>query len=232
MEPARLQVVFGELTLMIKILRLSVQLAGCMLLTAAAVCPAADRILIDDFENGMKPGWTKKVFQGETDYSVVETDQGQVLQAQSNAAASGLVYEIEYAPAEYPILAWRWKIEKTIASGDERSKACDDYAARIYVIFPHWFFPKTRSLNYIWANHLPQNEILPNAYTGNAMMLAASSGPANAGQWVEVRRNIVADYRRAFGEDPPQVGAIAIMTDTDNTGESATAWYDDILIMQ
>jgi hypothetical protein len=31
-----------------------------------------------------------------------------------------------------------------------------------------------------------------------------------------------------FGEESPPVGAIAIMTDTDNTGESVTAYYDDI----
>ena len=54
------------------------------------------------------------------------------------------------------------------------------------------------------------------------------SGSAMAGQWVSVQRNIIADYRRAFGEDPPTVGAIAIMTDTDQTGESALAWYADI----
>lgn len=33
-----------------------------------------------------------------------------------------------------------------------------------------------------------------------------------------------------FGEEPPQVEGIAIMTDTDNTGESAIAYYDDIKI--
>lgn len=33
-----------------------------------------------------------------------------------------------------------------------------------------------------------------------------------------------------FGEEPPLAGGIAIMTDTDNTGESATAYYDDIRI--
>ena len=207
-------------------------LAGSMLLVVGTVYAASEQIVIDDFEKGLSPAWSKKVFKGETSYSVVETDQGKVLQAQSTAAASGLVYEIEYAPAEYPTLGWRWKIEKTIDKGDERTKAGDDYAARVYVIFPHWFFPKTRTLNYIWANHLPQNEILPNAYTGNAMMLAATSGSALAGTWVEVQRNIIEDYRRAFGEDPPEVGAIAIMTDTDNTGEAVTAWYDDIRIGQ
>ena len=189
---------------------------------------AADQILIDDFEKGLNTHWTTKSFEGETRYSVVTDGDGHVLQAQSEASASGLVYEIDFDPVEHPILSWRWKITGTVKKGNENTKAGDDYAARIYVIFPHWFFPKTRTLNYIWANHLPENEILPNAYTGNAMMLAASSGEARAGEWVEVRRNLIADYRRAFGEDPPEAGAIAIMTDTDNTGEKAMAWYDDI----
>jgi hypothetical protein len=61
-------------------------------------------------------------------------------------------------------------------------------------------------------------------------MIAVESGAAKAGTWVEERRNIVADYRRAFGGAPPRIGAIAIMTDTDNTGGSAEAWYDDIRI--
>jgi hypothetical protein len=43
-----------------------------------------------------------------------------------------------------------------------------------------------------------------------------------------VQRNLLDDYRQAFGEEPPNVGAIAIMTDTDNTGETAVAWYGDI----
>ena len=205
-------------------------LIGVVLLVAASAAAAPDGILIDDFENGLSSAWTPKVFKGTTRYSVVEAGQGHVLKAESNASASGLVRKISYDPAEYPILSWRWKIDRTIAKGDERTKAGDDYAARIYVVFPHWFFLKTRTLNYIWANHLPENGMLANAYTGNAMMIAASSGPGKTGTWVAVRRNIVDDFRRAFGEDPPAVGAIAVMTDTDNTGETATAWYDDIRV--
>ena len=199
-----------------------------LVFTIGAVGAAGDRLLIDDFENGLAPGWSEKSFEGETRYRVVREGDDHVLQAKSQAAASGLVYELDFDPVEYPFLSWRWKIEDTIAAGDERTKQGDDYAARVYVIFPHWFFPKTRTLNYIWANHLPAGEILPNAYTGNAMMLAVASGPAQAGEWMQVRRNIVEDFRRAFGEDPPAAGAIAIMTDTDNTASAATAWYDDI----
>ena len=191
---------------------------------------AAAAIAIDDFEHGLAAAWTVKSFKGETVYRVVAENGNHVLQAESRGTASGLVYHVDVDPHDYPLLTWRWKVAGTIPAGDERSKAGDDYAARVYVIFPHWFFPKTRTLNYIWANHLPKGELLPNAYTANAMMIAVQSGPQLAGRWLAERRDIVADYRRAFGEDPPRLGAVAVMTDTDNTGALATAWYDDLVL--
>jgi len=188
----------------------------------------AETLLIDDFDQGLRAGWQEKSFSGHTRYRVVAEGGGQVLQADSRDAASGLVYEIKADPRQLPILSWRWKVAGTVPGGDERSKQGDDYAARIYVIFPHWFFPKTKTLNYIWANRLPQGEHIPNPFTGNAIMLAVESGPGQAGEWISERRNVFQDYRQVFGNDPPTIGAIAIMTDTDNTGSTATAWYDDI----
>ncbi len=61
-------------------------------------------------------------------------------------------------------------------------------------------------------------------------MIALQSGDQRAGSWLEERVNVYEDYRRLFGEEPPPVGAIAIMTDTDQTGERAVAWYDDLRI--
>ena len=59
-------------------------------------------------------------------------------------------------------------------------------------------------------------------------MVAVESGDGNAGRWIDEERNLAEDYRLAFGEDPPRIGAVAIMTDTDNTGEEAVAWYGAI----
>ena len=200
-------------------------------LLLAPTAQAASRV-IDDFEGGLKPAWEVKSFKGTTDYQVVTDGGGKVLRAESKGTASGLVYAIDYAPADYPVLAWRWKVANIIPQGDETVKSGDDYAARVYVVFPHWLFFKTRSINYIWANKLPKEAFLPNAFTGNAVMLAVESGPGRVGEWIGERRNIVDDYRRFFGEEPPAVGAIAIMTDTDQTGSTATAWFDDIRIEQ
>lgn len=201
-----------------------------LILFAGAGDAGAERLLIDDFERGLDPAWDVKSFKGQTSYRVVVDAGNHVLQAESRGAASGLVRKLDVDPRDYPILAWRWKVLGPIPQGDERTRAGDDYAARVYVIFPHWFFPKTRTLNYIWANRLPAGEFLPNAYTANAVMIAVQSGPEQAGQWLLERRDIVADFRRAFGEEPPRIGAIAIMTDTDNTGAAATAWYDDLML--
>lgn len=192
---------------------------------------AGDRvILIDDFEAGLNSDWQVKKFRGETEYRVVAEGDGHCLQARSTASASGLVREIKYALQDYPVLAWRWRVDNVLARGDARTREGDDYAARVYVVFPHWFPPKTRSINYIWANRLPRESHIPNPFFSNAVMVAVESGAERTGVWVDERRNVLEDYRAIFGEEPPSVGAVAIMTDTDNTGESALACYDDIVI--
>jgi len=172
--------------------------------------------------------WEKKIFKGETVYEPVVEEGRPALKAESRASASALIYRVSLDPKTYPWFSWSWKIARTIRKGDERTKWGDDYAARVYVVYPSVLFWKTRAVNYIWANRLPQGEFLPNAYTGNAVMVAVESGDANAGRWIDEERNLVEDYRRAFGEDPPKIGAVAIMTDTDNTGGEAVAWYGAI----
>jgi hypothetical protein len=201
-------------------------------LAVAVAAGAAERsVVIDDFEDDLRPEWEVKEFKGRTVYLVAHDDDGShVLKAESRDAASGLIFKMKYSLRDYPILAWRWKVANILDKGDETKKEGDDYPARVYVVFPHWFFPKTKSINYIWANKLPKGQHVPNPFTGNAVMVAVQSGRENVGRWISERRNVYEDYRRLFGEEPPMVGAIAIMTDTDNTGGSATAWYDDIRI--
>lgn len=188
--------------------------------------------LLEDFEQGLSSAWEKKIFKGETFYRVVADGQGHCLKAECENSASGLVLKKEYDLKEFQVLSWRWKVDGVLEKGDGRSKAGDDFPARIYVIFPHWLPWKTRSINYIWANRLPEGTVIPNSHTGNAVMFALQSGAGNAERWVTERRNVYEDFRQAFGEEPPKVGAIAIMTDADNTGGRATAWYDDLGLEQ
>ena len=187
-------------------------------------------IVIDDFANGIKPEWKSKSFKGKTEYTWIKEDNRRYVRATSRGSASGLVYEIEFDPQQYPYLTWQWKVDNIITSGDASQKSGDDYGARVYVVFPSVFFWNTRAINYIWANKLPKEQAVPNPYTANAIMVSVESGLAESGKWITETRNIYEDYKRYFGKEPPKVGAIAIMTDTDDTGESVSADYGPIAL--
>lgn len=206
-------------------------LAVALLLAAPAAAPAAAAELkLGNFSAGDLTGWEVKEFKGRTSYDLVADGGRTVLRAQADGTASGLIKEIKVDPRQYPLLRWSWKVEGVLAKGDAHVKAGDDYAARVYVVFPSLIFWRTRAINYIWANKLPQGQFIANPFTGNAMMVAVRSGPSQAGQWLSEERNLVADYKLLFGEEPGEIGAVAVMTDTDNTGEKAIAYYGDIVL--
>jgi len=190
----------------------------------------------------------KKIPQ-HTQYQLIQSsDKRIVIKATSNASASGLVKKVKINLKKTPIIQWRWKIDNTLKRSDVHKKSGDDYPARIYIMFEYdadkvGFFKKAKykagrllfgdipiaAINYIWANKAAKNTIVENAYTDFAMMIVAESGEKNIGQWLNVERNVYQDYIDAFGEEPPLINAVAIMSDTDNTSEFATAYYGDII---
>lgn len=190
----------------------------------------AAELPVSSFADEGLAGWESKSFKGVTEYRVIKENGLSVVKAVSTASASGLVKKISFSPAKYRYLRWRWKITHTVTGGDEKSRDGDDYAARVYVIFPGRFFWQMKAINYIWANKLAKGKFAPNAYTANTKMVAVESGNEKAGQWLAEERDLLADYRTLFGTDPPEAEAIAIMTDTDNTDGIAEAWYADIIL--
>jgi len=192
--------------------------------------PEDCEIIVDDFSNGIGPGWSKKSFTGETQYSIAQ-DKGQpYLRATSNGTASALYYKIEYDPREYPYIVWKWKVDNIIEKGDATKKSGDDYAARLFVVFPSSFFVSTETLNYIWANKLPKDSSVVCPYMDNSIMVSVQSGTAKTGKWLTESRNVFEDYKKYFGRQPKKVSAIAIMTDTDDTKGKASAGYGTIEI--
>lgn len=201
-----------------------------ILLVLAIASTGGAATAVGRFSAGDLTGWEEQTFRGKrkTTYTLVTDGDRTVVRATSDRAASGLLKKVDIAAKELPILRWSWKIGGIIRNGNALTKAGDDYAARVYVVFPRTLFWRTKAISYVWANHVPKGSSVPNAYTGNVMMVAMESGGALAGKWIAERRNIYEDYVRLFGEEPPKLGAVAIMTDTDNTGTAATAWYGDI----
>lgn len=196
--------------------------------------------------------WQPLTFKGierHTRYALVADEGRTVVAADSRSAASGIIRRIAIDPQRYPILTWRWKVSGTLTKGDAARKAGDDYPARLYITFAadprhlsaierlrnqaarllYGEAPPSAALTYIWANRTAKEAIVPNPYTARVQMVAVQSGAALSGRWVEERRDLYADYVKAFGQAPPPISGVALMTDTDNTGEAVQAWYGDIL---
>jgi Protein of unknown function (DUF3047) len=200
-------------------------LAGAALWANAGVA----RVNVGQFSQGDMHGWQPKRFAGETHYSLVNDHGRHVLRAVSHASASGLYRQVHINLARTPYLHWSWKVGNVLGHADERTRRGDDYAARVYVVFSGGLlFWRTRAIDYVWSSNQPVGSVWPNAFTSHVRMVAVESGPARIGRWMDERRDVRADYRRMFGADPGPVDAVAIMTDTDNTGLAATAWYGDI----
>lgn len=194
-----------------------------------------------------KPLVFKKVPKNTT-YTLVKDGGTVVVKAVSAATASGLVKEITIDPREYTVVRWRWKIENLLKTGDATKKEGDDYPARLYITFEYdpdkvSFWKKVKykagrvifgdipiaAINYIWDAKAMQGLFIDNAFTDFAKMIVVRSGSQGVGTWMEEERNIYEDYQTAFGGEPPMINGVAIMTDTDNTKESATAYYGDIV---
>lgn len=187
------------------------------------------------FSTGDLSGWKEQtigLMKPKTSYKLIKDIDRTVLTAHSTKSASGQMYKLNLDPKDYSTLKWSWKIEHIIKKGDERTKDGDDFSARVYVLFPRGFFSKTRAICYVWANKLPKGEHVISPFTPNIITVAVDSGDELAGRWTFHQRNIYEDYRLFFGEDPPKIGAIALMTDTDNTGDSAVGYYGDISLLR
>jgi len=176
-------------------------------------------------------GWEEKEFSGTTKYELVVDKQTQkkVLKAQSTGGASGLFRKIKVNLKQTPYLNWSWKTDVLLKNINENEKEGDDFVARVYVVIDGgYFFWKTLALNYVWSSSHQQGEKWDNPYTSNATMYAVESGEKNLGTWQTYKRNVRQDLKTFIGKDIQYIDAIAIMTDTDNSGQAATSYFGDI----
>ena len=189
----------------------------------------AEPLVLEWPSPGDSGDWEIEEFEGETLYRVIELGGQRVLEADSVSTASSLYLEREIDLTATPILEWRWRIEKPLAVADERIKDGDDFAARVYVVAPgEGMFGLPRAINYVWANRAEVGESWPNPFTSKVMMVAVHSGDGDAGSWQTYRRDVRADFLRLFEMEVEELEGIAVMTDSDNCGQSARAWYGEI----
>lgn len=223
---------------------------GWMLLAGSLLLPrpiCAEPLILGFESREQWENWQEISFPGRAGTHYEFDPAAEMVCALAVASASALAHEFPGQLADYPVLSWEWRIEQVLEKGDARSRQGDDYAGRVYVNFKRdqrlsrWerararmlevFYGREipgRTLNFIWANRLEIDEIVTSTYTANARLVALQSGNQRAGTWVREEVNIADHYRRAFGGEPPPIHSLALMTDSDNTGETVRSCYRNI----
>lgn len=186
-------------------------------------------------------------FKTPTDYTTQYEDGRTVVRAQAHASASGLMHRVREDTRASIRLRWEWKIDDAPPSADVRSARAEDAAARVVLEFSRTpdlaraeagastrllmgADPKEHVLlMYIWSERVPVGSILTGPRSAHVRMIVVG-GPEGFGRWQRFERDPVADLRRAFGMQLGWLTGVAILTDTDNTGERADARYGDIVL--
>ena len=218
-------------------------LLGAGLPGFASACQARDF----SFDKGWAHEPLSKL-KRDTRYSLVQEDGRTVLRAVADRSASAYVAHIQ-PPASVPTsLSWRWKTNALVPGADNRERSKEDAPLRVMLAFDgdhstlsqeeQTRFKRAKSLTgqelpyatlmYIWSEQVPVETVIASTHTSQVKMLVVASGTAGLGQWQSVRRNVAADYRRAYGAEPGAVLSVSVMSDTDNTGEKAVGEYADI----
>ena len=226
------------------------------LAVAAPIALAADATALRAFSSaaagGTLPAPWRLVVPPRTrapEVALVDDRGTTVLRVRSQDAAGTAAHPLDIDPKTRPALAWRWKVDRVPPSADLASRQGDDFAARVYVFFdvPASRLPlaarvklflarllygealPSTALCYVWDNRHPAGTSAWSPYTDRVRMIVLETGDARAGTWVDERRDLVEDYRAAFGAGAPaaRISGVAAGNDTDQTGETATAWFGD-----
>ncbi len=172
--------------------------------------------------------WEERSFSGSTRYQLTEVDGREAIHAVcEDGAASALYHRGEIDLESTPVLEWSWRVDETFSGVDERVRTGDDFPARIYLVDERsvlrW---RTRALNYVWSSKELEGADWPNPYTSRVHMISVRSGSSEEpGRWFTDRRNVQADFRRFHERELKTLSGLAIMTDCDDVGERAEAWY-------
>lgn len=209
------------------------RLTAFLLALACGVAAAENEVRLLDPEQPIEPTWTLQSFGTPTRFRRLRLDDIAVIEANGNSSAGGLFRDVKYFPRTHPIVEWRWRVDRLPVAGDLRTKDKDDVAAAIFFIFGKYGFfrPEPQTLAYAWGG--PANPkgsmIVSPRHPGTARTIILRSGSDELGQWRVERRDLLADYRSAFGTDPPeQVEVLAIWGDSDQTKDALKAYFGAI----
>ena len=213
----------------------------CLLLSA---CAAPPRDVVDGWHAVALPG------KAETRYRSDTKDGREAIFAHADRSASLWRKHLRRGADQLGTVEFSWWVASVVPGADVNQADREDAAARVMFAFDgdHGrLSPRNRlmfdlaeavtgerppyaTLMYVYDSATPADTVVHNCRSDRIRKIVVDSGSTQLQRWRTHRRDLVADYRRAFGEAPGALLSVAIMTDTDNTGTTAQAWYGPVLL--
>lgn len=195
----------------------------------------------------VRPSWTHYPLPGKspTRFHYELADGREAIVATARSAASMLRRPLRVEPGDLGSVRFSWKVPELIADADLARRDRADSPVRVILAFEgdrSRLSDRERAtgelvrtltgeempyatLMYVWCNQRAPGSVIRSSRSDRIRKLVVESGERNLNRWLDYERDIRADYRLAFGEDPGALVGIAIMTDSDNTDSTARAWY-------
>jgi Protein of unknown function (DUF3047) len=195
-------------------------------------------------------GWKHQEFPGKraNRYRYVVQDGRHAVAVSAASSISMLRHAVRIEPADLSRVRFSWKVPALIDNADLNDRDQADSPVRIVLAFEgdrSRFSARDAMLSelahaltgepmpyatlmYVWDNRAAPGTVVTSKRTSRIRKLVMESGPRNLNQWLDYERDVRADFEKAFGEAPGALVSIGIMTDTDNTDSSTTAWYGPV----
>ena len=183
-----------------------------------------------------------------TRYEWSEKDGRLCVRAQSERSASLWRKRVMVAPGALGEVSFSWWVQDLVPDASVADADREDAPARVLFGFAgdaarlplrtRVMFelaqaltgetPPYATLMYVWDAQLPVGTVVVNPRSDRVRKIVVDSGPEHLRRWRDHRRDLAADFRLAFGEDPGALTSIAVMTDSDNTRSQAHSWYGQV----
>jgi Protein of unknown function (DUF3047) len=210
-----------------------------LLLTGVTAAWAQNPFVVEDWSKppvgskSVPPDWQpQKWGSPKYDFTIVNDEGHKALHVKSAGDGSTISKDIKGKVnlKETPILEWSWKVTVLPKGGDACKKEFDDEAAQVYVTWPR--FPeqvRSRIIGYIWDTTEPVGKICKSEKTGTVTYMVVRSGSADLGKWLTESRNVVADFKKIYQDDPDNPAAVSVAIDSNDTNSTAESFIGPIL---
>jgi hypothetical protein len=230
---------------MSKLLHKSLITGLAALLAACASAPSGDRQASPSVD-----GWSNVPIPGKraTLYSWAEKEGRRAFVAQADSSASLWMKRVPETAAQPQQVEFSWWVQDSLPKSNVGDAERSDSVARVVFGFDGdvgslpfktrmlfelahtltGYTPPYASLVYVWDAELPIGSVVVDGRSDRIRKIVVDSGPSQRRNWRDHKRDLAADFRLAYGEEPGKLVSYAVMTDTDNTRSRATTWYGEI----